>query len=719
MNRSDLFFFAWDGSHGAEGPWRHLLVLEATGREAISADYDYDIELVLAEGASPVALPDLLASKATLQVRSQMSPTVRLVHGIIVEAEEIAVDSGRRYRVRLAPPYAIARLQKKCSIFVDKTLREIIEQTLTRATRGMALTVSADEREEVSEPLADFAPFAATYAFRCFDWSRLAAKEARPYCVQYNESDVDFVARLLEEEGVTYHFEHTKSECVMVLSDKDIARRALQSELVLGPAIAGRELRNMRLGGRTRPQKVAIDDYDWRKPDLDLAAASDFPGDVVTEEQPGRYGSSPELGKALARIRDERNDTERCYARFDTAARDLSAGTLFSIEHPNDALSGVFLADKLTITLKQRASFGSADGEPSYRAVVEAVRGGGIGTAVEEVETHYRPARSTTVPRIRGSQTAVVTAEPGQEQEINVGGESDLGCVRVRFHWDHDDERCSKEPSSCWVRVSQMFAGGKGHGALFHPRVGDEVLIDYIEGDPDRPMVVGRVYNGRNLAPENATARPTYSAIKSMTSPYNGNFNMMAFDDLQGEEKFIVHVAKDFIANIRHDSSRFVANFDKVEVKGNQETVIHGSQNVRVLSGQDLTVNDHQNITVNGPQKQVITGNQTEVIQGSADRMIVASLTEKIGASETITVGAAAAHTAGAMIVESAPLININGRAIVSVNGSVITIMGGSQVVVTAPNVAVTGTTVSVAASTVNVNGENISIQGGVIGLNC
>jgi uncharacterized protein involved in type VI secretion and phage assembly len=136
---------------------------------------------------------------------------------------------------------------------------------------------------------------------------------------------------------------------------------------------------------------------------------------------------------------------------------------------------------------------------------------------------------------------------------------------------------------------------------------------------------------------------------------------MMAFDDLQGEEKFIVHVAKDFIANIRHDSSRFVANFDKVEVKGNQETVIHGSQNMRVLSGQDLTVNDHQNITVNGPQKQVITGNQTEVIQGSADRMIVASLT-KIGTSETITVGLPPPPR-NAMIVERASSISMGARS--------------------------------------------------------
>jgi type VI secretion system secreted protein VgrG len=712
MNRSESFFFAWDGSHGAEGPWRHLLVLEAAGREAISADYDYDIELALAEGASPVALPDLLASKATLQIRSRVSPTVRLVHGIIIEAEEIAVDTGHRYRVRLAPPYSIARLQKKCSVFVDKTLRDIIEQTLTRSARGMALSVSTDDRQEVSEPVEDFAPFSSTYAFRCFDWSRLAAAEARPYCVQYNESDVDFVTRLLEEEGIAYHFEHTKTECVLVLSDKDIARRALQSDLVLTPDTAGRELRNMRLGGRTRPQKVALDDYDWRKPDLDLAAASDFPGDVVTEEQPGRYGSSSELGKTLARIRDERHDTERCYARFDTAARELSAGTLFSIEHPNESLSGVFLADKLTITMRQRASFGASDGEPTYKAVVEAVRGGGSGTAVEDVETHYRPARATRVPRIRGSQTAVVTAEPGQDQEINVGGESDLGCVRVRFHWDHDDDRCSKEASSCWVRVSQMFAGGKGHGALFHPRVGDEVLIDYIDGDPDRPMVVGRVYNGKNLAPENATARPTYSAIKSMTSPYNGNFNMIAFDDLQGEEKFIVHVAKDYISNIKHDSSRFVANFDKVEVKGNQETLIHGSQDFRVLSGQDITIHDHQNITVYGPQMQFITGDQSEGVQGSSTRSVIGSLTEKVGANETITVGAAAFHTAGIMIIEQAPMINLHAKAIVTITGNVVTI-SGATVHVSA------GTATVSALGDVSVSGANVNVNAGTINLNC
>src|SRR5690606_2075652 len=133
--------------------------------------------------------------------------------------------------------------------------------------------------------------------------------------------------------------------------------------------------------------------------------------------------------------------------------------------------------------------------------------------------------------------------------EIHVGGPSDLGCVRLRFRWDMDDARCAEEPSSCWVRVSQFFAGAD-HGALWHPRVGDEVIVEYLDGDPDRPIVTGRVYNGIRPAPENATQRPTYSAIKSNTSPYNGNYNLLAFEDLQGNEEIIIHAARDYTTNV-------------------------------------------------------------------------------------------------------------------------------------------------------------------------
>jgi type VI secretion system secreted protein VgrG len=278
-----------------------------------------------------------------------------------------------------------------------------------------------------------------------------------------------------------------------------------------------------------------------------------------------------------------------------------------------------------------------------------------------------------------------------------VGGESDLGCVRLLFHWDRETTRHAQEPTSHWVRVSQMFAGGKGHGALFHPRVGDEVLVEHLEGDPDRPVVVGRVYNGRNLAPEDATARPTYSCIKSMTSPFNGNYNMIAFDDLQGEEKFIVHVAKDYIANVGNNSSRFVMNLDEVVIKGNQGTHIHGRQEFQVEQ-------DHV-FTVMSNQRTSIAGSQTITVVGAQDETIGTRATQ-VKSTDTLKVGALIHRQAGAMIIDAAPMVTILGSSLVAVRA-------GTAIVAANGACQVKGGTVNVAAS------GDVTVTGATVKLNC
>jgi len=717
MNKSESFFFAWEGASGPEGPWRHLLVLEARGTEAISAPYEYNIELALAQGASDVAHEDLLGAKATLWIRTQLDPVARLVHGIISEVEELAVEKGSRLRVKLSPPYVRAKMLRKSVVHVDQKLADILEETMTRTAMGMALEKSKDDRQEVTEEsLDEYKPFKATFAVRCADTSRLDDASVRPYCVQYEESDVDFVARLLEEEGIAYHFEHTIRECVFVLSDGDTGRRNLKDQLSLAPEQLHRELRQLRAGGRLRPDAVCLNDYDFRKPDLDMMAASPACADkpAITMEQPGRYGTSSEVGKKLATFREEQLDSERRFATFETSCRALSAGTVFTLDHPSSKFSGVHLVPRIHVTLKQRESFGEHDGEPTYLARVEASRAGAPGETGGE--SKFRPARTTRRPRVAGSQTAVVTSEVGQEQEINVGGEEEFGCVRVRFHWDIDKARHGEEPTSCWVRVSQMFAGGKGHGAMFHPRVGDEVIVDFLEGDPDRPIITGRVYNGRNLSPENATNRPTYSCIKSMTSPYDGNYNMMAFDDLQGEEKFIVHVAKDYIANIRHNSTRFVANFDKVEVKGNQETLIRGTQDYTVKGEQKVTIEADHTMAITGQELHTVTGRREtrvghEFLYVKADRQttIGTNETTTITTNETHTVGANETHTVG-----SVRMTTIGSTDSLSVGGIMMRNVGGA-IMDKAPTIVIDGNIVTIHGGSVIVKADFVSIAGGVV----
>jgi hypothetical protein len=246
------------GPRAPRGRGGQLIVLEARGREEISAPYEYVIDLALADGASEVDHEALLGAKATLRIMTDAEPAVRLVHGLVVEVEELSVEKGSRLRVKLAPPYARARLYRKCVIHVDQTIKDVLVETLERGSTGMELTASSGDRAEPADgDWGSYSGFKATYALRVTDVARLEDVEARPYSVQYEESDVDFVSRILEEEGIAYHFEHTAEECVLVLADADAGRRDVAGSVALSQDKLHQESRNVRAGGRLRPKAVA------------------------------------------------------------------------------------------------------------------------------------------------------------------------------------------------------------------------------------------------------------------------------------------------------------------------------------------------------------------------------------------------------------------------------------------------------------------------------
>ncbi|EYF02071.1 type VI secretion system Vgr family protein [Chondromyces apiculatus] len=602
-------FFAWEGADGPEGPWRHLLVLEVRGTEALSAPYSFEIELVRHESAPDVGVEDLVGARAALRIATKVTPAYRLIHGVIASAEELGeVDRGTRYRVELAPPFVRATMMKKSLIYLDKTLKEIIESTLTRASWGAGLVEKSGEAREPAEDDGDFerfTPARALFTWRCLDMSRLADRRARPYCVQYNESDLAFVSRLLEEEGIAYHVEHEKGECVLVLSDFDGGRQRVSG--TMGPGILGHVVENVRVGSRLRPRSASLDDHDWRKPNLSLLAQSPAGvTDFQTHEHPGRYGDARELGEKLAEKREQRLDTERTWASADARNRMLGAGSIFSLEHPNGRWSGDYLVTSVRYTLRQRGSFSTKGEEDPYTVHLSALRCGAPG---EKGESRFRPERVTPRPRIQGSQTAVVTAEPSAaEAEINVGGPEDIGCVRVRFHWDIDAGRHEIEATSCWVRVSQLFAGAS-HGAIWNPRVGEEVIMDFLDGDPDRPIVTGRVYNGVNKPAESPVARPTWSAIKSYVSPRNDNYNMIAFEDLQGKEQIVVHAARNL--------DETVLATHNTGVGGDQNYGVGGNQNISVDKNRAIVVHGDETHNIDGTQKVWIGADQSIFVNGS------------------------------------------------------------------------------------------------------
>jgi type VI secretion system secreted protein VgrG len=432
--------------------------------------------------------------------------------------------------------------------------------------------------------------------------------------VQYNESDLAFVARLLEEEGISYHFENGGELCVLVLSDDDLSRTPGGA---IGPAVPGRELAALRLGGRLRTKSVSLDDYDWHKPALPLLARAGS-GDLGEYAYPGGYAEGPAQGEPLARARADRYAVEASYAAGEGRCRTLSAGTIVPVDWPKASHEGRYLITKLEVRGEQGGVSQFATGhtdEVPFRCRFEAARCAGGGS-------RFRPAKVTPKPRIQGSQTAFVTCTPeAPGATIHVG---DLvGCVRLKFHWDHEQERLAKEPSSCWVRVSQTFAGG-GEGAVWHPRVGVEVIVEFLEGDPDRPLCTGRVYNGEKIPPAPSVGSPTISTIKTFSVPGSAQYNELLFDDAAGSEQIKMHAAKDWNTVVEHDRTELAKNnststigVNRTEATGSNRSTTVGSNNSEMIGADEsILVGANQSRTVGANQTLTIGRNQTTHIDG-------------------------------------------------------------------------------------------------------
>ncbi|MCC6555942.1 MAG: type VI secretion system tip protein VgrG [Polyangiaceae bacterium] len=608
------FTFGFEGASGPGGPWAHLLVVSVRGREEMSALYRYQLTL-LARAPAPELEPfELVGKRATLRIRTLSTPEHHVVHGIVAEAEEInSVPDGMLYRVDLVPPLARALYRKRCRIFLQKTTRQILDAVLegdpylSRVDGAAAAPDSGD--------CSSFTPAAEQYTWRVTSSPRIDQPGARPYCVQYNESDLAFLSRLLEAEGISYHFENGAETCLLVLSDEDAGRTAAAA--AMGPGAPGRELSALRLGGRLRPKSVSLDDYNWHQPTLPMLARAGS-GDAGEYTYPGGYPDTPAQGEPLASVLVDRYAVEASYAAGEGRCRTLAAGMIVPVEHPRASHEGDYLITKLEVRGEQGGVSQhiplTADHVP-FRCTFEAAR-------CQAGGSRFRPAKVTPRPRIQGSQTAFVTSAPeAPGATVHVGDV--VGCVRLKFHWDHDEERLAREPSSCWVRVSQAFAGG-GEGSVWHPRVGVEVIVEFLEGDPDRPIVTGRVYNGEKTPPAPSVGSPTISTIKTLSVPGGGQYNELLFDDGAGAEQIKMHAAKDWNTVVENDRTELAKNnststigVNRTESTGaNRSTAVGANNSEMVGANESLIVGASQSHTIGANQRVVVGANQTTEIQG-------------------------------------------------------------------------------------------------------
>jgi len=484
------------------------------------------------------------------------------------------------------------------------------------------------------------------------------------YCVQYRETDFNFVSRLMEQEGHYYWFEHDAGQHTLVVADALGAHRKIDGDpsLVYRPGTRGAmtdqdHLERFEWAQEIQPGRYAIDDYDFRRPGLALDAVR-LPereplhdkADYEVFDYPGEY-DTPAEGERYAAARMEELRAQAQVFSGSGSERDLAVGRRFTLaDHPRSDLNGEYLVTATAISIEEDALESGTGGAFRYEVSFTAI----------PARQAFRAPRTTPKPIVQGVQTAVVVGPAGEEIHTD-----EHGRIRVQFHWDRHGERNDK--SSCFVRVATPWAG-PGFGMVSIPRIGHEVVVSFEEGDPDRPLVTGSVYNGQNAPPWALPANATQSGILSRSSKGGSaaNANAIRFEDKKGAEQVWIHAERNQDTEVENDETHTVGR-NRTRQVGNDEAVSIGrdqSENI----GRDRTV--------------IVAVNHTETIGSAMSIMVGGTLTESVAVNYAETVGGAMQLTVGAVLattVGGALAETVGGDRIASVGGRSVENVGGDK----------------------------------------
>ncbi|MER9300053.1 type VI secretion system tip protein VgrG [Mesorhizobium sp. M0621] len=505
------------------------------------------------------------------------------------------------------------------------------------------------------------------YGIAEFDLRLHGSYPPREYCVQYDETDLDFVQRLLEHEGILYFFEHDDGKHTLVLADAmSKLKPAPGYEKVLYNFEGQGSRRDVEYitewipGSSVRPGAYAHTDYDFTKPGADLMAksAQPFSHKEAAGENYRQPGAHLETGRGdrLAAIR--REEIQAVHQRIAAVGtvRGLYSGCTFKLDSfPREDQNQEYLV----VSAEYRLF------DPGYRAHAEVdSENFKVILGLAPTALAYRPPRITPRPIMRGPQTATVVGPSGEEIFTDK-----YARVKVQFHWDRLGKK--DQNSSCFVRVSQTWAGS-GWGFIQIPRIGQEVIVDFIEGDPDLPIITGRIYNASQMPPYGLPGSATQSGWKSDSSKGGGGYNELMFEDKAGSELVNFQAQKDHHLLIKHDRTKLVQhdqsdridhdtkhsvghNLDEdvgnnkmVKVGVDQTTNIGSNDTETVGANRSLTVGSNETISIGSNSTETIGANHTQTVAIVQTVSVGAARVDSVGASETRTVGGPQANTIGA-----------------------------------------------------------------------
>lgn len=473
--------------------------------------------------------------------------------------------------------------------------------------------------------------------------------EKRDYCVQYRETDFNFISRLLEDEGICYFFNHEKGKHTLVLADtaedfkpcpkQDTARYQLTTGGWLDEdVITGFERRQ-----KITASKYTHTDYNFKTPATDLkvevtSQQAIAPKEIEIYDYPGEYDKRA-LGEKRSNLRIQEEEIKITTITGSSNCRAFTSGYRFNLDgyFRDDMNKKPFVLAYLDHLASEEGTYlsGSSSDEFAYLNNFTCT----------PFDVPYRPPRITPKPVMQGTQTAIVTGPSGEEIYTD-----EHGRAKVQFHWDREGKKDDK--SSCWIRVSQAWAGG-GWGAMQIPRIGQEVIVDFLEGDADKPIIIGRVYHGTNKPPYDLPGDKTKSTIKSDSSKGGGGSNEFRFEDKKGEEEIFLHGQKDWTIAIENDKNQTVGNDETLSVTNNRTKDVGVDQKETIGSNKTITVGSNHEETIGANKTMTVGANHTESIGANMSQSVGSNKSETISVAKALSIGAGYQVSVGAAMNET------------------------------------------------------------------
>ena len=510
------------------------------------------------------------------------------------------------------------------------------------------------------------------------------------YLVQYGESDFNFVSRMLEEEGAYFYFKHKQGSHTLVLSDDIGSHQPLvngQASIPYYPNDRAAQVRDedfidhWSFAEDIASGRFAADDYDFEKPRAPLDTQLALPAghaqdDREIYEWPGGYIEMGD-GENYARVRTEQQKAQRKTVQGEGNARNIAPGFCLTLRgYPRADQNAEYLIESAQYRFEEnvrRSDGGGGGGSGSHAGTPTTYR---ISFHAVPKSTQYRSQRVTARPRTTGPQTAVITGPAGEEIHTDP-----YGRVKVQFHWDRYGKK--DENSSCWIRVSQNWAGS-GYGTMHIPRIGQEVIVDFLNGDPDYPIITGSVYNAMQMPPWDLPANKTQTGIKTRSSldgtsgdglkDSPGTANALRFEDKKGAEQLWLHAQKDQLTEVEHDEDKWVGNDrrkvidrdefntihrDRTEIVDRNEKInVHGWRTEEVDLDETITIHGQRTETVDKNETLTVHQNRARTVDRNETLSIGKSRTKDVGKSETDSIGQNWTVTTGMVKTESVGLLS-------------------------------------------------------------